>query len=135
MAYNNYGVNYLPYNQPVPATPYLGQNLQYQQSMQPQQQQSGSIMTVFINSEDEVNGYPVAAGTTVLLLCFSAKKFWLKSTSTSGIPETLREFPFEEKIVAPQKQSAQSGVTRDEFNELSSKIDKLIADLGGGSNG
>ena len=103
-------------------------------AQQPQpQQNSGSIMTVFINSEDEVNSYPVAAGTTVLLLSFSCKKFWLKSTSTSGVPEAIRVFPFEE-TTSPQP-SNQNGVTREEFNALSSKIDKLINDLGGASNG
>lgn len=42
---------------------------------QPQQQASGNIMTIFIGSEEEANSYPVAAGTTVLLLCFQQKKF------------------------------------------------------------
>lgn len=97
------------------------------------QNNSGNIMTIFVNSEDEANSYPVAAGTTVLLLCFPLKKFWLKSTSTSGVPEALREFSFEEKTITPPAQN--SGVTRDEFESLSKKIDKLIQDLGGNSNG
>lgn len=101
---------------------------------QPQPQQTpGSIMTIFVNSEDEVRNYPVAAGVTVLLLSFNLKKFWLKSTSTNGVPESLREFPFEE--TTPQTQPAGSGVTREEFDSLSKKIDKLIADLGGNANG
>ena len=99
---------------------------------QPQQQASGNIMTIFIGSEEEANSYPVAAGTTVLLLCFQQKKFWLKSTSTSGVPEQLREFSFDEKTPVPV---AQGGVTREEFDSLSKKIDKLINDLGGASNG
>lgn len=100
---------------------------------QPQTQtNSGNIMTIFIGSEEEANSYPVAAGTTVLLLCFAKKKFWLKSTSTSGVPEALREFTFDETTqVAP----VPTGVTRDEFDALSKKIDKLINDLGGASNG
>lgn len=100
----------------------------------PQQPQnnSGNIMTIFIGSEEEANSYPVAAGTTVLLLCFQQKKFWLKSTSTSGVPEQLREFSFDEKTPVPV---AQGGVTREEFDSLSKKIDKLINDLGGASNG
>ena len=99
---------------------------------QPPQQTPGSIMTIFVNSEDEVRNYPVAAGVTVLLLSFNLKKFWLKSTSTNGVPESLREFPFEEKTVVPQPST---GVSREEFDSLSKKIDKLIADLGGASNG
>lgn len=102
----------------------------YQQ--QPQQT-PGSIMTIFVNSEDEVKNYPVAAGVTVLLLSFNLKKFWLKSTSTNGVPESLREFPFEE--TTPQTQPTGTGVSREEFDSLSKKIDKLIADLGGNANG
>lgn len=99
---------------------------------QPQQQASGNIMTIFIGSEEEANSYPVAAGTTVLLLCFQLKKFWLKSTSTSGVPEQLREFTFDEKTPTL---TARGSVSREEFDKLSSKIDKLINDLGGASNG
>lgn len=100
---------------------------------QPQaQNNSGNIMTIFIGSEEEANSYPVAAGTTVLLLCFQQKKFWLKSTSTSGVPEQLREFTFDEKTPTL---TARGGVSREEFDSLSKKIDKLINDLGGASNG
>lgn len=115
------GINFGPYNYQIPVP-------------MPQQPQnnSGNIMTIFIGSEEEANSYPVAAGTTVLLLCFQQKKFWLKSTSTSGVPEQLREFSFDEKTPAPV---AQGGVTREEFDSLSKKIDKLINDLGGASNG
>lgn len=116
------GINFAPnYNQT--AVPY---------SQQPQQT-PGSIMTIFVSSEDEVRNYPVAAGVTVLLLSFNLKKFWLKSTSTNGVPESLREFPFEE--TTPQTQPTGTGVSREEFDSLSKKIDKLIADLGGNANG
>lgn len=60
------------------------------------------------------------------------KKFWLKSTSTSGVPEQLREFTFDEKTPTL---TARGSVSRDEFDKLSAKIDKLINDLGGTSNG
>ena len=115
------GMNFSPYN--------------YQTAVpmsQLQQQASGNIMTIFIGSEEEANSYPVAAGTTVLLLCFQLKKFWLKSTSTSGVPEQLREFTFDEKTPTL---TARGSVSRDEFDKLSAKIDKLINDLGGTSNG
>ncbi len=99
----------------------------------PQAQQTpGSIMTIFVSSEDEVKNYPVAAGVTVLLLSFNLKKFWLKSTSTNGVPETLREFPFEETT---PKAPSNTGVSREEFEGLSKKLDKLLSELGGESNG
>lgn len=94
---------------------------------QPQQNQSG-LMTIMVSSEDEMINYPVAAGVTVLLISFNLGKFWLKSTSTNGVPQQPRVFEFTEKTtIQPQTGS----VTREEFDSLSSKIDKLIAELGG----
>ncbi len=129
MAYNT-NLYYSPQAAGVNLSP---NNFQTAVPMPQPQQTPGSIMTIFVNSEDEVRNYPVAAGVTVLLLSFNLKKFWLKSTSTNGVPESLREFPFEE--TTPQTQPAGSGVTREEFDSLSKKIDKLIADLGGNANG
>lgn len=128
----NYNTN--PYYQVQPGNiNFAPSNFQTAIPMPQPQQTPGSIMTIFVNSEDEVRNYPVAAGVTVLLLSFNLKKFWLKSTSTNGVPESLREFPFEE--TTSQTPSVSSGVTREEFDSLSKKIDKLISDLGGNSNG
>jgi hypothetical protein len=123
------GANFSPYNYQT-AVPMPQMNAQ----QSPQNQQSaGSIMTVFVHSEDEVIGYPVAAGVTVLLISFELGKFWLKSTSTSGVPQALRIFPFTEET--PKQETQVNGVSREEFESLSQKIDKLISDLGGSSNG
>jgi len=94
---------------------------------QPQQNQSG-LMTIMVSSEDEMINYPVAAGVTVLLISFNLGKFWLKSTSTNGVPQQPRVFEFTEKTTLQPQVGA---VTREEFNSLNSKIDKLIAELGG----
>ena len=128
MAYtNNYAGYYL--GQPIGTAPAAqSYSVNGYQPVQQPQNNSGNIMTIFVNSDEEANSYPVAAGTTVLLLCFNLNKFWLKSTSTSGVPEQLREFSFDEKTAIV---SNPTGVTRDEFNALSEKIDKLINDLGG----
>ena len=61
-------------------------------------------------------------------LCFNLGKFWLKSTSTNGVPQQPRVFEFTEKTTLQPQVGA---VTREEFNSLNSKIDKLIAELGG----
>lgn len=114
------GINFTPYSNQTPLPTPQAQN------------NSGNIMTIFIGSEEEANSYPVAAGTTVLLICFQLNKFWLKSTSTSGVPEQPRKFSFDEETPAPV---TSGGVTREEFDSLSKKIDKLINDLGGASNG
>lgn len=95
---------------------------------QPQQNTQSGLMTIMVSSEDEMINYPVAAGVTVLLISFNLGKFWLKSTSTNGVPQQPRVFEFTEKTtIQPQTGS----VTREEFDSLSSKIDKLIAELGG----
>lgn len=110
--------------------PYTNYNqFQQTQTLPPQQpQQAGSILMIQIQSDEEVNTYPVAAGTTIMLINFSTEKFWLKSTSTSGVPEPIRKFSFKEEVTqAPQTNT----VTREEFNTLSEKIDKLLKDLGG----
>ena len=93
---------------------------------------NGGFMTIFVNSEDEVTNYPVAAGLTVLLVSFDLKKFWLKGTDTSGIPKPLRIFEFEEKTPAENQNG--SYVTKKEFDEVSRKLDKLLAELGGVKN-
>ena len=122
---------YYPYNTTGMYPYQTYQSQQYQvQAPQPVQQQSTSLMTVFVNSEQEVNDYPVAAGLTVQLISFSLGKFWLKSTATNGVPQPIRAFSFtEETTVQPTNQNDQ--VSRDEFNALNDKLDKLLKDLGG----
>ena len=100
--------------------------------MQPQLQQqsnNGQLLTVFVNSEAEVNDYPVAAGTTVQLISFKMGKFYLKSTATNGVPQPIRVFRFEEETQAVEIQNG--AVSREEFNALNDKLDKLLKELGG----
>lgn len=116
-------INPYQFNRQVP-------NWTLQQSNQ--QNNTGSLMTIFVNSEEEVANYPVAAGLTVLLISFNLNKFWLKTTDTSGVPQQPRSFTFEEKTPAINQNG--SFVSRKEFENLSSKIDKLISELGGSGN-
>ena len=87
------------------------------------------LMTVFVNSEAEVANYPVAAGLTVMLVAFGAKRFWLKGTGANGIPEPIRTFEFAE--VTPKSNTDTGAVTREEFDSLSERLEKLIDSLGG----
>lgn len=127
--YGNYGNYGQPYTFGAPTFPQNGTAV-----VQPAQQQNnaGSIMTIFVSSEEEVNNYPVAAGLTVLLISFNLKKFWLKTTDTSGVPQQPRSFSFEEKT--PITNQNGSFVTKAEFDSLNKKLDKLIADLGGAAH-
>lgn len=93
------------------------------------QQNTNSVMVVFVDGEAGARSYPVAAGNTVMLMDFNSNNFWLKSTDTTGMPQQLRTFEFKEIIQQPAQSPA--GVSREEFNSLSDKLDKLIAELGG----
>lgn len=133
MAYGTGG--YVPQNgtsNTIPWYPYNYTGTQNTFSQPQQQSNNGSLMTIFVQNEDEVNNYPVAAGLTVLLISFSAKKFWLKSTDTSGVPQQPRSFSFNEET--PLQNQNGSFVSRAEFSELSAKLDKLISELGGTKN-
>lgn len=117
----SYSYNPLGYNQTVPGA---------QGSVpQLQSQQQTSLLTVFVDTEQEVNDYPVAAGTTVQLISFKMGKFYLKSTATNGVPQPVRIFNFTEETKAPEIQNG--AVSRDEFNALNEKLNKLIQELGG----
>ena len=101
----------------------------------PMQQQQAGFITTLIHDESEVNVYPVAAGNTVLLMKFEGGKFWLKSTAPNGIPQPIREFTFvEEKTSQPAAPQNGNFVTVDEFNKLSTKLDKLLEELGGSND-
>lgn len=102
-----------------------GFNTQYQGTVPNQQTQP--LMVALISSEDEMRNYIVAAGSSVILVAFNLGKFWLKSTSANGVPQQPREFIFNEKLPEPPT----TPITRDEFNKLSEKVQKLIEELGG----
>ena len=136
---------YAPYQNTTPAytpTPFGGGTLStggasfsgYQTPVFQQPQQTTSLLTVFVNTEEEVRDYPVAAGTTVMLISFKLGKFYLKSTGTNGVPAPIREFTFKEEV-APNtiNQNEPSSVSREEFDALSKKLDKLLNELGGGT--
>ena len=112
-----------PWSPSSPTTPI--NNLQYTSN----HPSNGGILTVFVNSVEEVNNYPVAAGLTVLLVSFNLNRFWLKGTDTSGIPRPIRTFVFSE--TTPPQPEGSDTVTRAEFTELRETLNKLVSELGG----
>lgn len=132
MAYNPWNTNgtYTGGFVPTTTSPAFQPNIPT--ALPQQQSNTGGLMTIFVQSEEEVNNYPVAAGLTVLLISFGLKKFWLKSTDTSGVPQQPRSFSFNEET--PLQNQNGAFVSRAEFSELSSKLDKLISELGGTKN-
>ena len=93
--------------------------------------QQPQLITVLVQGEENANSYPVGIGNTVLLMDFEGGKFWIK-TNPSGIPQPPRSFSFTETTPQPAVQNGTiNSVTREEFNALSSKLDKLLSELGG----
>lgn len=86
-----------------------------------------SLMCVLVSDENAVNMYPVAAGTSVILMNLHGNKFWIKSTNTSGIPEPVRAFNFSEVMTEQTQASNETNfVTKNEFNELKKMIEDLL---------
>ena len=90
---------------------------------------------VVVQSESEVQNYLVAANSTVLLISFNLKKFWLKGTDQNGIALPLREFEFGEKVTQPKPpEQAQQNVSP-EIEALKKEMEELrnmvSASLGG----
>lgn len=126
MNYNNYGGYMYPQNIGMS----YPQNGNFQQTTQIQPQQpANELMVVMVDNEQAVQNYPVAMGTSVMLMDYQNKKFWIKSM-TNGVTPTITEHEF--KVISGDSKNTGSDVTRDEFDALSenvSKLQKIIEDL------
>lgn len=112
-------------------SPIWNQNQQLNNIQQQTQQiADGSMMAVFVQGEAGANAYPVASGSTVLLIDFDSGKFWLKS-NVNGIPQKLRTFAFSESTNEQMQNVGNQAVTREEFDRLEKSVNKLISELGG----
>lgn len=101
-------------------------------AMQQPQPQSQSGIT-WVQGEEGAKAYLVAAGNSALLMDSERYTFYIKSTDQSGIPLPLRIFDYTEREAQPKAAApapTADYVTRDEFNILSAKIDRLNRDLG-----
>lgn len=122
MVYNGFPATYQPM-MPVMQQPQM--QMQMQPQPQPQQQQQGSgVICVWVQGESGAKGYPVAAGTTVMLLDSENQTFYIKSTDSSGMPMPLRTFDFTERITKPsvQKQDNENYVTWEDFEKRLAEI-------------
>lgn len=128
MAYTQYGYtpqSYYPPTQPMP------DQLAYlrQQQMQPMQQPAASPL--WVQGEAGAKAYPVAPGSSVILMDSESNVFYIKSADQSGMP-TMRTFEYRERTAAqnPPAQAAQQPqgdyVTRSEFDALRQQIYALM---------
>ena len=96
--------NYNPYF-PAGYNPYQPAMQQFQQVMQPQQQNSG---LTWVQGIEGAKSHFVSPGQSVLLMDSESNSFFIKSADTSGMPLPLRIFDYKERTVqqAPQQPTA-----------------------------
>ena len=129
--------NYFPatYQQYYPQQNYS----QFQSQQAPQQ--SG---ITWVDGVSSAKAYPVANGTSILLMDSNENAFYIKSADQSGMP-SIRVFDYSERVIAqnPQPQAAQvpeqtsetpeidlSGyVTKEELKKVATDIEKKIDSL------
>lgn len=110
---NYYSMGYQPAMYPQSGA--LPDNLN-QYKGQYQQCNSGLI---WVQGESGAKSFIVAPGQTALLMDSEAMRFYLKTSDTSGIPQPLRTFEYNEVSgqVKVQAENAEQYVTRKEFEE------------------
>lgn len=132
MAYPQYGgyapqQNYYAPQQPLDQLGYLRQ-----QQMQPMQlqQPATAASPIWVQGEAGAKAYPVAPGSSVILMDSESNVFYIKSADQSGMP-MLRAFDYTERTAAHSApvQAAQMPqedyVTRAEFDALRAQIAAL----------
>lgn len=121
MAFNNgFPMAYQPF--------YGNQGINYQPPMQtPSQGQNGGI--IWVSGEAGAKAYLVAPNNTVQLWDSEAQTIYLKSADASGMP-TMKVLDYTIRNSAPAtvpavQQPVSDYVTRDEFNALAEKLNRL----------
>lgn len=96
----------------------------YQPMFSSQQQLNNQIQ--WVQGEAGAKAYPIAPGSTVLLMDSESSVFYIKSSDATGIPQPLRSFEYTERV-HDNTLNTDSGdyVTRKEFDELKKMIDDL----------
>lgn len=88
---------------------------------------------IWVQGEAAAKAYPVAAGTSVLLMDSEDKCFYIKSTDSSGMPQPLRVFEYTE-VVRTEPQIPQNShqsfdpneyVKREELEDLKRQIQNM----------
>lgn len=85
---------------------------------------NNGIFTTFVDNIQSVNNYPVPVGGMAILIDLNGSKMYFKSVNANGVPAPVRVFNIKE---IPQVPPANPNmVTRQEFDALNQKIDKLL---------
>ncbi len=112
-AYNNYF--------PVGYQPGTYQSPYQQPTLTSQTSNSTQSGIVWVQGEAGAKAYPVAAGTSMLLMDSEGEQFYIKSTDVSGMPMPLRIFNYKEVVTQTEKTTPKQEldlsnyITRDEL--------------------
>lgn len=90
-------------------------------------------MIVTVNNFEEAKAYPVMYNNSELLMDNNQDVFYVKSVDGLG-KVTIKTYRFEQ-IENEKPMTPEDFVTKAQFNELSSKLDTIIRELGGVANG
>lgn len=90
-------------------------------------------MIISVNNFEEAKSYPVMYNSSELLMDNSKDVFYVKAVDSLG-KVTIETFRFE-KIENEKPLNPDNFVTKEQFNALASKLDFIISELGGNSNG
>lgn len=85
-------------------------------------------MIISVNSFEEAKAYPVLFNSSEILMDNTKDVFYVKSVNGMG-KYTISTFKFE-KVENEQPLTSANFVTKEQFNDLSSKLDYLINELG-----
>ena len=86
-------------------------------------------MILSVNSFEEAKNYPVMFNNSELLMDNNKDVFYVKSVDSLG-KVSVNTYKFE-KIENEKPLSPDNYVTVDQFNNLASKLDTIIRELGG----
>ena len=90
-------------------------------------------MIISVNSFEEAKSYPVMYNSSELLMDNNRDVFYVKSVDGMG-KYVINTYRFEQ-IENEKPLTAENFVTREQFSDLSKKLDFLISELGGKQNG
>lgn len=90
-------------------------------------------MIISVGSFEEAKAYPVMYNQSEILLDNNRDVFYVKSVDAMG-KYTISTYKFE-KIENERPLTAENFATREQFNSLNDKLDMLIRELGGKTDG
>ena len=90
-------------------------------------------MIISVNGFEEAKSYPVMFNNSEILMDNNRDVFYVKAVDGMG-KYTVSTYEFQ-KIENEKPLTAANFVTREQFDSLNSKLDKLLNELGGTGNG